>query len=140
MARRYAAATGLALLLLAASGCRSSKLPSLHPVHGTVTRGGQPLKDAQVILEPDNRTATESEYTVTGTTDDNGNVELKTIEAKTNLVKKGAPEGSYTIKVVIPYTSGDQQKGGGEYKYPKAFVVKPEDNRLPTIDVEPPTK
>src|SRR5260221_177261 len=98
MRRRYAAAS-LALMLVTVPGCKSSKIPALHPVHGTVTQGGQPLKDAIVVLEPDTP-GVRTEFTINGISDANGNVQIRTIEARTNIVKNGAPEGTYTVKVV----------------------------------------
>ena len=126
-----------AALLLVAAGCSHSNLPALHPVTGTVMRGGQPLHQAQVRLMP-TQTPAGGEVIITGMTNEQGVFTLKTIEVATNRDGQGVPAGTYKLHIDLPVAAN--QSGGGYYESPNQITIQAGENSLGTIDVSPPPK
>jgi hypothetical protein len=117
-------------LILAAAGCSGSKMPPLNRVKGKATRGGSPVEFVSVRLVPD---PDMPDFSIMGSSDSSGDIEVYTIEAKTNRRKSGAPEGVYSIRVVPP--TDQKQHAGSAFTLPQKFSVQKGDNTLPTIDI-----
>jgi hypothetical protein len=105
---RFRSLTLLAVVVAVGCSKSSDKLPELHPVKGTLTKGGQTVRKGSVRFMPEGN----QDYIVSGEVDDNGKFELETISAKGSggNRQKGAPPGTYTV-TYLP-ASTDQQKGG----------------------------
>jgi hypothetical protein len=120
-----------------AVGCSKSsdKLPELHPVKGTLTKGGQTVHKGSVRFMPEGN----QDYIVSGEVDDNGKFELETVSAKGSggNRQKGAPPGTYTV-TYLP-ASTDQQKGGAVVPLTptKTFQVEAKANDLTIELIEP---
>src|SRR5262245_30782683 len=117
-------------LLLVAAGCSGSKMPPLNPVKGKATRAGSPVEFVSIRLlpEPDM-----PEFSVMGLSNSSGEIEVYTIEAKTNRKKSGAPEGVYTIRVIAPMD--EKQHAGATFTLAQKFSVQKGDNTLPAIEI-----
>lgn len=68
--------------------------PRIYPSHVKILKDGEPLKDIQVILMPENQTLS---YIIAGKTDKGGIAEIRTIRG--SYEKPGAPEGNYRVKL-----------------------------------------
>lgn len=132
--RRHTIAVGLGLVLLA--GCTDAKpqgdLPALHPVHGTVVRGGQPVKGGLVRYhaEPD-----DPDVVVNSEVGPDGTFTLQTMHAQSQKRGAGAPAGTYRVTYFPPM--GEQTQGGGTaapVEVPKKQTVQAGNNEL-TIDL-----
>lgn len=128
MTRRLAPLLFIALLV--SPGCKRSKMPALNAVKGQVTRSGTPVPRVIVTLRSEE---IDQSFTVKGTSDSSGDLEVVTIEARTNLVKSGAPAGDYTVTVMVPMD--EKQQGGATLKLPQKFKVGTGDNIL-NIDLD----
>jgi hypothetical protein len=109
---------------IAVAGCPphgKSNMPPLHSVHGVVTRDGVVVKDALVRFTPD---VEDQSLTISAMTDAAGKYEMQTLYVKgaINEKKPGAPEGSYTVTVVMPLD--EKQRGGEVIKLPEKIQVK----------------
>jgi hypothetical protein len=93
------------LVLGVLAGCQDGKpkgdLPALHPAHGKVVRGGQPVSGGSVRfqLEPDN-----PDVLVTSEVKADGSFELQTVHALSGKQGKGAPAGTYRVTYQPPLT------------------------------------
>jgi hypothetical protein len=88
-----------------AAGCDSGpKLPSLVPVTGKVTIGGQPATGGQVTLSPVAKGVLPEGVMATGSIDATGNYKIATGG------KDGAPVGQYKVLVSPPMTPGAASK------------------------------
>lgn len=98
----------LVLLLGCGDGGRpEGKLPPLQPVHGTVTRGGQPVAGGLVQFRPAKPAAQASDVIVTAEVGANGSFDLATTHALSQNKAAGAPAGDYTVTYVPPGESQD---------------------------------
>ena len=109
-------------------------MPSLYPVHGIVTKEGKPIKEAFVQFVPESG---ESEWTINALTDTDGKYQLATLHVRSNEKKPGAPEGTYTVSVMMPLDA--QQRGGEQYHLSDKYQVKPGPNDLP-LEIYPKKK
>ena len=130
--------TALSLMVLTV-GCQkptASKMPPLHPVEGTVTKDGKPIKEAFVQFVPDSGS---ENVTINALTSADGKFELMTlyVQGAVNEKKRGAPEGAYTVSVTMPLDA--QQRGGEQYQLPDKYQVKPGANEFP-LELNPKKK
>ena len=105
MKLRYALIAMLAVLTVGCSEKKPDGMPELYPTTLTFTVDGDGLKNANITLQPVDKSNT---YVPAGVTDENGVAEIKTMGKF-----KGAPAGDY--KVVV---SADEEIDYGEYGPP----------------------
>ncbi len=126
----------LALAFLAGCGGgdkQQGAFPDLHPVTGTVKRGGQPVKGGVVRFIPD---PDKPEFLVNSEVKDDGTFTLTTVRTTDSKGerKPGAAAGAYTVT----YTPalGDQAAGGptGSIELPKTVTVTAGPNDI-TVDL-----
>jgi len=132
---RIGAFTFLALTL--AFGCQkstTSQMPPLYPVHGIVTKEGKPIPEAFVQFVPESGA---QDLTINGRTNPEGKYELTTLSVRNNEKKPGAPEGTYTVNIMMPLDA--QQRGGEQYQLPDKYQVKPGANEFP-LEIYPKNK
>jgi hypothetical protein len=90
----------LGLLVPVLAGCGDG-LGTLHPVSGSVTLDGEPLKDAQLSFVPDTEKGNKTTASVFG----------KVTDGKYTLTTKdrpGAPAGHYKVSVLTQYPGGPE--------------------------------
>lgn len=114
-------------------GCRGSKMPPLNQVKGRATRGGVPVEFVMIRLVPDKDMP---DFSVMGLSNSSGEIDVYTIEGSTNRKKSGAPEGSYSIRVIPP--QDEKQRGGEQFTLSQKITVQKGDNTLPAIDIARP--
>lgn len=129
MARRLIPLVFIAMAI--SIGCSHSKMPPLNSLKGRVTRSGTPVEHVIVTLTSEQES---QGFSIKGTSDSSGDIEFSTLEAKTNLIRSGVPEGDYTVTVIVPMD--DKQQGGAIFKLPKKFHVSAGENSLPPIDLD----
>ncbi|MBA4065341.1 MAG: hypothetical protein C0501_16845 [Isosphaera sp.] len=111
----------LAVSAALAAGCGGGgpDLPELHPVKGTVRRGGQPVTagSVQFATDPPN------DLMVTGAVGPDGTYTLSTARMtdKTPERKPGAPAGVYRVTYTPPL--GDQTAGGDQGPIPAGLAT-----------------
>jgi predicted transglutaminase-like cysteine proteinase len=127
MLRRWVQA---GLIVLVVAGCSGSKMPSLNRVKGHVTRNGTPVEFVSIHLVPETEMP---DFSVMGLSDASGDFDVYTLERRTNRRKSGAPEGTYSIRVVPPMD--EKQHAVPEFTVPQKFAVQKGDNTLPNIDI-----
>ncbi len=122
---------GLSCVLLAAaaiviSGCGKGGSAKLYPVKGTLTDGGKPLANADIVFTPKDvkETVAPSSF---GTTDASGNFELKT--ANDGI---GAVAGEHTVSVTVGGVGSEPKEGadGGEEKPSTGAIQEPKEYGL----------
>jgi hypothetical protein len=138
MKRGRLAVLALASLCLA-FGCQGrtkSQMPPLHPVHGIVTKDGKPVKEAFVQFVPD---IGSEHLTINGTSNAEGKFEIMTlfVQGAANEKKPGAPEGSYTVMVMMPLDA--QQQLVEQKTLLEKYQVKPGSNDFP-LELNPKKK
>ncbi|MEZ6143158.1 MAG: hypothetical protein R3B84_21550 [Zavarzinella sp.] len=120
------------MLLVLLAGCSgNSNQPEfgiLHPVSGTITLGGNPVKGGtiQLNLEPDN-----TEFLINSEVSDSGKFELTTVRTtdSSGERKKGVAPGTY--KVTYLPNLNDQTAGYREpVVLPKPVVIEAKENIL----------
>lgn len=132
----------LAAALAAAAGCSSDAKPwpELHPVHGTVKVGGQPVASGYLTFRSED--PANAEFIVSGKIEADGIYMLATTHAleKGSAAKLGAPAGRYRVMYMPPGT-GDQVTGASvePIDAPKPITVNAGNNNLP-IDFPKPKK
>jgi hypothetical protein len=91
------------------SGGKQPDFPDLHPVKGTVTRGGAPVKGGAVQFAPD---PARPDFLINSEVGPDGTFALSTVRTtdKSGERKSGAPAGSYKVTFTPPL--GDQTAGG----------------------------
>ncbi|HLW64881.1 MAG TPA: hypothetical protein VKS79_06130 [Gemmataceae bacterium] len=130
-------AVALLVLFSLLSGCQKqtkSPMPPLHSVQGTVTKDGKPIDEAFVQFVPDSGSEI---LTVNGRTNADGKFELSTIHAQTNEKKPGAPEGSYTVTIML--SLDPQHQRVEQVTLPDKYQVKPGANDFP-LELNPKKK
>jgi hypothetical protein len=123
-----------ALLAAAACGCgkdgKQPDFPDLHPVKGTVTRGGAPVKGGAVQFYPD---PARPDFLINSEVGADGTYTLSTVRTtdKSGERKPGAPAGTYKVTFTPPL--GDQTAGGAvnPIELTKTFTVNAGNNDIP---------
>lgn len=86
------------LLLAVLAGCNRVAVPEdfprIYSAQVKVLKDGEPLKDIQVVLLPENLSLS---YIIAGKTDKDGTAVIRTTRG--SYEKPGAPEGSYRVKL-----------------------------------------
>lgn len=108
------------LLALTVLGCGGSDGPELGQVEGTIKLDGEPLKNANVIFQP------EKGRPSTGTTDEDGHYELQYTQDK-----QGAVVGKHTVKITTfreadPDAEDASKKAGAPERIPAKYNVNSE--------------
>jgi hypothetical protein len=106
--------------VLAACGCSGDPFPDLHPLSGTVTRDGKPVREGGIIFVP---TEGGSGLIVNANVRPDGTFEAETSgfdRAGKTTIRPGAPAGTYKA-VYHPPSDGD--RSGLEVGLPDLVVV-----------------
>jgi hypothetical protein len=117
----------LGLTVLAGCGDKPKwDLPPLHPVKGSVSRGGAAVNGGVIQFRPEPDLPN---IVVNAEVKPDGTFELKTLHALSLKSGPGAPAGNYRV-MYLPPIIGDQNMAAPSVLLPKPYTIKEGPNDL----------